>query len=157
MSNAQADALKFEVLGGALSGRWYLALKPVFLPTKRLKKLKEGVLLDGLDPLHLRVMYGDRTVARARLGQVNGREAVHIVAREPDDATRPEPPKGHRLLEGRLRLLEAKEYDPGMVLEFDTPLTRELVLRVEGEPFALGEMVEYDDEVYVRITRLLNG
>jgi len=156
-NNRQADTLRLDVLGSDLVGRTWLALKSTHIAPKKLKKLEEGSLIDGFDPLHLRLIRDGQVIARAKLGQVNGREAVHIVSTISEPLHDSVPGK-HRLLEARLRLLsETREYAEGDVLEFDLPLSREIILLADGRPIAIAEMVAYDEEPVLRITRMIHG
>jgi len=156
-NNRQADTLRLDVLGSDLVGRTWLALKSTHIAPKKLKKLEEGSLIDGFDPLHLRLIRDSNVIARAKLGQVDGREAVHIVSTASEilhDAT----PGKHHLLEARLRLLsDTREYAEGDLLEFDLPLSREVLLLSDGRPIAIAEMVAYDEEPVLRITRMIHG
>jgi hypothetical protein len=156
MSNRQADVLRIDVLGRETPERVVLGFKPAVITRKRLRKLEPGVLLEGLDPLHLRLMRQGRVIAHAKLGRIDRRETIHIVSTDVHDTIKV-PDSKHRLLEGRLRLLDDSEYRAGDVQEFDEPLTHHIVLLVDHEPIALGELVEYDDEPIVRITRMLDG
>ncbi len=156
-NNLQADTLRLGVLGSDLVGRTWLALKRTHIAPKHLKKLEAGSLIDGFDPLHLRLIRDGHIVARAKLGRIGDREAVHIVSQRleplPDTA-----PGKHLLLEARLRLLSGvREYAEGDVLEFDLPLSREIVLLVDGRPMAIAEMVAYDEEPIVRVARMIHG
>jgi flagellar motor switch/type III secretory pathway protein FliN len=156
MSNRQADALRIEVLGGDLTDRTCLVLKTTHIASKRLKKLEEGSLIDGFDPLHLRIVHGDSVIARAKLGQIGRRESVHIVSLESQSLVAKTPPK-HVRLEARLRLLPDADYAVGDLLEYDELLSRSIVILADGHPVALGEMVDYDNDVLIRITRVLSA
>ncbi len=156
MSNRQADALRLDVLASEGIDRPYLALKPARISAKKFDKLREGDLIDGFDPLHLRVVHDGAVIARAKLGRIGRREAIHIVSTEREVLASGSSPR-HRLLEVRLQLMGASALVRGDVIEYDEPLSRSLVILADRRPFALGEMVEYDGEPTVRITRMLDG
>ena len=156
-NNHQADALRLEILGSNLAGRTWLALKQTHIAPKKLKKLEEGSLVDGFDPLHLRLIRDGRVIARAKLGRVGDREAMHIVSTASEPLYEAAPGK-HRLLEARLRLLSStREYTEGDLLEFDLPLSRDILLLADGRPVAIAEMVDYDDEPVLRIAKVIDG
>ncbi len=155
MSNRQADALRLDVLASEGIDRPYLALKPARISAKKFAKLREGDLIDGFDPLHLRLVHKGAVIARAKLGRIGHREAIHIVSTEREEMVSGSSPRYH-LLEVRLRLMAAAPVR-GDVIEYDEPLSRSLVILADRRPFALGEMVEYDGEPTVRITRMLDG
>lgn len=156
MSNRQADALRREMLGSSDPEAVFVTLKPISITPKRLKKLAPGDLIDGFDPLHLRIVRGDRVIARAKLGQISGVEAIHIVSTEPEPFPLGAGGKKH-LLEGRLRRLSKTHFESGEILEYPDPLSRHLLLLADRHPVALGELVEYDGEAIVRVTELLGG
>jgi flagellar motor switch/type III secretory pathway protein FliN len=156
MSNRQADALHIEVLGGTCAERTCLTLKPTHLLTRQFKKLTVGSLIEGWDPLHLRIMREGNTIARAKLGRIAEHEAIHIVATQEPQSPPTNLPKKHRLLEGRLRLLSEETFEVGDVLEYTIPLSKHIVLVADSTAFGLGEMVEYDGDIAVRITRMLD-
>jgi len=156
MSNAQADSLRIDVLGGVQPPRAYLALKPASLSRKQRERLQEGSVLERLDPFHLRVIRGKNILAWARLGRIGEREAIHIVSTDPEIF--PEVPKKHHLLEVRLRLVgEEDPFRTGEVIEYDRPLSREMLVLIDHEPVAVAAITECDHEPVVRITRMLNG
>jgi hypothetical protein len=155
MSNRQADALWIGVLGGDLNNRTYLALKTTHIAPQSLKNLKVGNLIERFDPLYLRIVRGTEVIARAKLGRIGRREAIHIVSLKPPLSSSVNIPSEHARLEARLRLLPDGDYAVGDLLEYDEPLSRSIVLLADGRPVALGEMVEYDNDVVVRITRVL--
>lgn len=155
MFDRQADVLRKEMLASDDPAAVFVTLKPASIASKRLKKLAPGVLIDGLDPLHLRIVCGNRIIARARLGQIGGIEAIHIVS------TRPEPfpvnVSGKKyLLEARLRRLADTDFESGDILEYPDPLSRYLLLLADRHPVALGELVDYDGEPVVRVTEILD-
>jgi len=154
MSNRQADALRREMLGYNDPEALFVTLKPVSITSKRLKKLTAGDLIDGFDPLHLRIVRGDQVIARAKLGQVDGVEALHIVSTEPEPFPLGAPGKKH-LLEARLRRLPEAHFASGDLFEYPDPLSGHLLLLADRHPLALGELVEYDGEAIVRVTELL--
>jgi len=154
MFDRQADALRLGVLGSDLSSQTYLALKMTRIGSKKFKKLREGDVLDGFDPLHMRIIRDRTVIARAKLGQVDGRETIHIVSVTskplPDAA-----PAKKVLLEVRVRLLPDQEIAEGDLMMFDTPLTRNLLLLADGRPAAIADLVEVDDEAMLQIARVL--
>ncbi len=158
MSNTQAETLRLDVLGSHLSGRTYVALKPVHLPAKRLKKLREGVLIAGCDPLHLRIVRDGMVLARAKLGQIGHRETIHIVAQEAPQLFLKDPPRKHILLETRLHLFPASEpIAVGTIIEYDTPRSGALLVLADHVPIALADMVLYQEEPVLRIVKMLHG
>ena len=157
MSNHQADMLRIAVLGGDLSGQTWLALPPTHLPHKQLKKLAPGVLIEGFDPLRMRLVRDGEVIARAKLGHVGGQETLHIVASDSTPYASKRLPSKHALLEARLRVLGDRTYAVGEVVTFDDPLTGSIVLVADGVPVATGEIVEYADDVLVRIVQVLHG
>jgi hypothetical protein len=154
MSNAQADALRIEMLGGYDERQRYLILKPIAIKPKQLKALKPGVLLGDLDPYHLRIVQGPSLIARAKLGRIGAHEAIHIVSTRPEPFPRPEK-TDHHLMEVRLRTMPDAPLNEGEIIECDAPLFHTLLVTVDGVPTAMGELVEYDNEPMVRITRLI--
>ena len=155
MSNRQADALRWEMLGSDDPEAVFITLKPVSITSKRLKKLAPGVLIEGFEPLNLRLVRGDRVIARAKLGHVGGVEAIHIVSTEPEPFPLGALGKKH-LLEARLRRLKEARFEPGDLLEYPDPLSRHLLLLADRHPVALGELVEYDGEPIIRVTEILD-
>ena len=156
-NNRQADALRLDILGSNLAGRTWLALKQTHIAPKKLKKLEEGSLIDGFDPLHLRLIRDGRVIARAKLGRVGNREAVHIVSTLSEPLYDTAPGK-HLLLEARLRILSnTREYTEGDLLESDLTLSREILLLADGRPIAVAEMIAYDDDPVLRVTRMIDG
>jgi len=157
MSNRQADTLRLDALASDRAGQAYLTLKPARLAAKKIKKLHEGDLLDGLDPLHLRIIRDGQILARAKLGQIGGREAVHIVDTDPEPIDDTVLPKYVRI-DVRLRLLTSSDdLAVGDVLEHDDPLSRSVVILADNAPLAIGEMVDYDGEAMIRVMRILHG
>jgi len=156
MSNAQADGLRIDVLGSQEKHRTFLMLKPATIKPKHVDRLVEGMLLGSLDPLHLRIVREGHILARARLGRIGSREAIHIVSTDPEPFPTPAKPK-HRILEVRLKLITEGNFDVGSVIEYDEALSRDMLVLIDGQPYAMAEMVEYDNEPMVRITRMLHG
>jgi len=156
MSNAQADSLRIDVLGNARPPRAYLALKPATLSRKQREKLQVGSVLEDLDPFHLRVIHGPNVLARARLGRIGEREAIHVVSTDPHAF--PGTPGKHHLLEVRMRLVgEDDVFRTGEVIVYDQPLSKEMLVLLDGTPIAMAEIVECDHEPVVRIVRMLDG
>jgi len=157
MSNRQADGLRLGVLGHADAHRTYLALKPIRIKPRHRTKLAEGSVLEHLDPLQLRIVRDGHVLARARLGRVGEREAIHVVSTDPEPYI-PDPAPRHPVLEVRLRIVgEGEHYGVGEVIEYDRPLSREMLVLIDGKPVAVAEIVECDHEPVVRITRMLDG
>ncbi len=156
MSDRQADPLRIDVLGRSLDDRTYLALKNTHVTKKSLKKLEKGSLVDGCDPLHLRIVRNDQIVARAKLGQVNGHEVLHIVSTEPEPLRTSGPGK-HRLLEGRMRILpQEMNFAVGDIIELESSVMSAILLLADARPVAIAEMVEYRDDAVLRIVEVLD-
>jgi hypothetical protein len=156
MSNAQADRLRIEVLSSQEKHRTFLMLKPATIKSKHVAHFTEGVLIGSLDPLHLRIVRGEHILARARLGRIDTREVIHIVSTDPEPLPTSAKPK-HRILEVRLKLITEGVFSGGSILEYDEALSRDMLILIDGQPYAMAEMVEYDNEPMVRITRMLHG
>jgi len=157
MSDHQADPLRIDVLGRRLNDRTYLALKNTHIAPKKLKKLREGSLIDGCDPLHLRILRNGRIIARAKLGQINGREVLHIVSVESEEP-RVSAPGKHIILEGRIRLLpEEMIFAAGDIIELDASIMPAILLLADGQPVAIAEMVEYQDNALLRLVKVLHA
>jgi len=157
MSDRQADPLRIDVLGRPLSDRTYLALKNTHIAPKNLKKLHEGNLIDGCDPLHLRIVRNGRIVARAKLGQIHGREVLHIVSVEDEPLTASAPGK-HRLLEGRIRVLpHDMTFAAGDIIELEASIRPAILLLADGQPVAIAEMVEYHDDALLRVVKVFHA
>jgi len=157
MSDHQADPLRIDVLGRLLNDRTYLALKNTHIAPKKLKKLHEGSLIDGCDPLHLRIIRNGRIVARAKLGQINGNEVLHIVSTETEEIKTSAPGK-HVILEGRIRLLpDEKSFATGEIIELESSIMPAILLLADARPVAIAEMVEYHDDAMLRIVKVLHG
>ena len=156
MPNAQADSLRKEVLGLQDDRHAFVGLKPVAITSKGLKRLTAGALVDRWDPCHLRIVQGDRVLARAKLGQAGGVETIHIVAT--DEERQPDTAGGKKhLLEARLRLWDGGTPNVGDLIEYPAPLSRSLLVLVDHRPYALAEMVGYEGEPAVRITEVFGG
>ncbi len=155
MSNHQSDDLFIETLSRSDTDRLMLSLKPVSIKPKQLKKIEKGMLIDGFDPYNLRIISQGDVIARAKLGKIENREALYIVS-----ASIEEPPaklKGKSiLLEARMSFLPDGEYSVGDVVEFDDPISQKILIVADTQPVALAELVEYDQEDWVHITRVLS-
>jgi hypothetical protein len=154
MSNHQADDLFVETLNRADIERLLLILKPASIKPKLIKKLKTGMLIDGLDPYNLRIARGDEVVARAKLGRIGERETLHIVSTD-NEALPLKPESKDVLLEARMVYLSQNSFEAGDIVEFDDPVSSRLLILADRYPVALGEIVEYEEEGWVHITRVL--
>jgi hypothetical protein len=153
VSNAQADALRIDMLGGYDEHTCYAILKPSMISPRQLKRLNVGVLLAQTDPYHLRIVQGTTLIARAKLGRVGSREALHIVSTRPEPFPHTKDEEEH-LVEVRLCTLPKDSIVQGEVIECDAPVLQTMLLLVDGIPVAMGEGVEYDNEPMIRIVRL---
>jgi len=156
MSNRQADSLRREVLGLQDEQHAFVCLKPIALSKKALKLMDKGSIIDGWDPLHLRIVQGDRVLARAKLGEVNALEAIHIVSDKAETYPSAAPGKKH-LLEARLRLWDGGHPKVGDLIEYRDPLSPSMLLLIDHRPYGLGRLIGYNGEPAVQVTEIFGG
>ncbi len=155
MSNHQSDDLHIETLCRDNDKRPMLTLKPIKIKNKELQKIQEGALIEGFEPFNLRIVRSRKIVARAKLGRIGNKEAIHIVSLDEDASIENDIDPKHKLLEGRVAYLSEDSFNAGDVIEFEEPISGRIVILADSHPVALGEIVDYDDEAWVRIIRVL--
>jgi len=134
-----------------------LTIKPIQISRKKLKKLHVGVLIDGFEPYNLRIISEGSVIARAKLGQIDGQEAIYIVDAAPTSSVYTQSSNKKIILEARIMHIEQNDFKQGEIITCTRPISTKILIVADSRPIAIGSIVDYDSEPYLYISRMLDA
>ncbi len=151
MHNVQADGISLALLRNYSPNLYYLSFEPISIKKSEISDIKIGDIIDIGSKLPQSYIYSKGTVVgQAKLGMIEGKEAIVISAKERIVDTG-KPDAKSVAMECRLAIIPEADFVVSTLVHIPTHSIENILLVVNKKPIAMARLVDYDSRFALQI------